>query len=69
MLATEPLADLEVVHVGSGAPLLLHGPTPVTQQLPFIVALSAHAEIIAPSHPGFGRSPRAGANISRQISR
>lgn len=59
-LAADPLADLEVVHIGHGAPvLLLHGPTPVRADLPFIMSLSEHAEIIAPSHPGFGWSPRA----------
>jgi pimeloyl-ACP methyl ester carboxylesterase len=58
--APDTLADLDVIHVGHGAALLLlHGPTPVAAELPFIGALSAHAEIIAPSHPGFGRSPRA----------
>jgi len=56
----DALADLEVVHVGHGVPvLLLHGPTPVTEDLPFITALSAQAEIVGPSHPGFGRSPRS----------
>src|SRR5690242_14278401 len=60
VVAADPLADLEVVRVGSGAPiLLLHGPTPVRADLPFITALSQRAEIVAPSHPGFGRSPRA----------
>jgi pimeloyl-ACP methyl ester carboxylesterase len=58
-VAADPLADLEVVRVGRGVPLLLlHGPTPVAADLPFIAALSRHAEIIAPSHPGFGHSPR-----------
>jgi len=53
-------ADLETVHVGHGMPvLLLHGPTPVAADLPFIQALGEHAEIVAPSHPGFGGSPRA----------
>jgi pimeloyl-ACP methyl ester carboxylesterase len=48
-----------MVHVGRGVPvLLLHGPTPIRADLPFIAALSAQAEIVAPSHPGFGRSPR-----------
>jgi pimeloyl-ACP methyl ester carboxylesterase len=57
--AADPLADLEVVHVGRGAPmLLLHGPTPVRADLPFVSALREHVEIVAPSHPGFGRSAR-----------
>jgi pimeloyl-ACP methyl ester carboxylesterase len=56
---TDSLAGLEVVRVGRGAPLLLlHGPTPVAVELPFIQRLSRYAEIIASSHPGFGRSPR-----------
>jgi pimeloyl-ACP methyl ester carboxylesterase len=51
--------DLEVVRRGSGAPLLLlHGPTTVGAQLPFLDLLGRHAEVIAPSHPGFGASPR-----------
>jgi pimeloyl-ACP methyl ester carboxylesterase len=57
--AADPLSGLEVVRVGQGTPLLLlHGPTPVAADLPFVSALSRHAEVIAPSHPGFGRSPR-----------
>jgi len=55
----DPLADLDTVHVGHGVPVLvLHGPTPLAAELPFISALAEHAEIFAPSHPGFGRSPR-----------
>ena len=52
-------AELDTVHVGQGVPvLLLHGSTPVSAELPFIQALSQQAEIVAPSHPGFGHSPR-----------
>jgi pimeloyl-ACP methyl ester carboxylesterase len=37
---------------------MLHGPTPYAWNLPFITRLSQHHEVIAPSHPGFGNSPR-----------
>ena len=58
-VAAEPLVDLDVIRVGHGIPLLLlHGPTTVAAELPFMAALSRHAEIIAPSHPGFGGSAR-----------
>jgi pimeloyl-ACP methyl ester carboxylesterase len=50
---------LEVVRCGSGAPmLLLHGAHPVGPDAPFLQLLGRHAEVIAPSHPGFGRSTR-----------
>jgi pimeloyl-ACP methyl ester carboxylesterase len=58
-VAANPLAELDVVRVGRGVPLLLlHGPTTVAAELPFMAALSRDAEIIAPSHPGFGGSAR-----------
>jgi pimeloyl-ACP methyl ester carboxylesterase len=51
--------DLEVLRKGAGHPiLLLHGPNTIDPGARFVELLSAHAEIIAPSHPGFGRSPR-----------
>jgi pimeloyl-ACP methyl ester carboxylesterase len=51
--------ELEVVRCGAGRPLLLlHGPQPVNPRAPFLDLLGRHAEVIAPSHPGFGRSPR-----------
>jgi pimeloyl-ACP methyl ester carboxylesterase len=51
--------DLEVLHKGAGQPiLLLHGLHTVDPDAPFLDLLAAHAEIIAPSHPGFGHSPR-----------
>ena len=51
--------DLEVVHRGAGRPvLLLHGAQNVDPRAPFLEMLGRHAEIIAPSHPGFGRSAR-----------
>lgn len=51
--------DLEVVRRGTGRPvLLLHGFQPVDPRAPFLELLGRRAEIIAPSHPGFGRSDR-----------
>jgi len=51
--------DLEVVRRGAGRPvLLLHGAQTVDPRAPFLEMLGRHAEIIAPSHPGFGRSAR-----------
>ena len=51
--------DLEVLRTGKGPPMvLLHGLHTVDPQAPFLDLLAPHAEIIAPSHPGFGHSPR-----------
>jgi pimeloyl-ACP methyl ester carboxylesterase len=51
--------ELEVVRRGSGRPLLLlHGFQHVDPRAPVLDLLGRHAEIIAPSHPGFGGSPR-----------
>ena len=51
--------QLEVRRLGAGAPiLLLHDAHPVDADAPFLKHLAAHAELIAPSHPGFGASPR-----------
>src|SRR5436305_3539837 len=51
--------ELEVLRRGSGPPLvLLHGFDTVSPQAPFLDWLGQHAEIIAPSLPGFGNSPR-----------
>ena len=51
--------DLEVLRGGAGHPvLLLHGMAPLDPAAPAIDLLEAHAEIVAPSHPGFGGSPR-----------
>jgi pimeloyl-ACP methyl ester carboxylesterase len=38
--------------------LLLHGLHTVAPDAPFLELLGQHAEILAPSHPGFGHSPR-----------
>jgi pimeloyl-ACP methyl ester carboxylesterase len=51
--------ELEVVRRGSGRPmLLLHGFQNVDPRAPFLDLLGGHAEVIAPSYPGFGHSPR-----------
>jgi len=51
--------ELEVLRRGAGRPLLLlHGLQTIHPRAPFLDLLSRHAEVIAPSHPGFGRSPR-----------
>jgi pimeloyl-ACP methyl ester carboxylesterase len=51
--------DLEVLRRGSGRPILLvHGINPVSPAAPFVDLLAEHGEVIAPSHPGFGQSPR-----------
>jgi pimeloyl-ACP methyl ester carboxylesterase len=51
--------ELDIVRRGSGPPLLiLHGFQTLDPSLPFLDALGRRFEIIAPSHPGFGRSPR-----------
>jgi pimeloyl-ACP methyl ester carboxylesterase len=51
--------ELEVLRRGAGRPvLLLHGMQPVDPRAPFLEMLGRHAELIAPSHPGFGRSAR-----------
>jgi pimeloyl-ACP methyl ester carboxylesterase len=51
--------DLEILRRGTGRPLLLlHGIQNVDPRARFLDLLGAHAEIIAPSHPGFGHSPR-----------
>lgn len=51
--------ELEVIRRGRGQPvLLLHGMHNVDPQAPFLDLLSTRAAIIAPSHPGFGHSPR-----------
>jgi pimeloyl-ACP methyl ester carboxylesterase len=51
--------ELEVLRRGSGRPiLLLHGINPVSPAAPFLDLLARHGAVIAPSHPGFGNSPR-----------
>lgn len=43
----------------SGTPtlLLLHGINNISLRAPFLDPLAEHGEIVAPSHPGFGKSP------------
>ncbi len=51
--------ELEVIRRGTGQPiLLLHGMQNINPEARFLDLLSQHAEIIAPSHPGFGHSER-----------
>lgn len=51
--------DLEVVGRGAGQPIVvLHGFQPIDPDARFAQLLSQRAELIAPSHPGFGRSAR-----------
>ena len=51
--------DLEVLRRGQGVPVvLLHGMDTVNPKVPFLDLLAKHVEIIAPSGPGFGNSPR-----------
>jgi len=51
--------ELEVLRRGSGRPvLLLHGMDTVSPKARFLDLLGRDAEIIAPSLPGFGNSPR-----------
>ena len=51
--------ELETLRHGSGRPILLiHGIDPVSPRAPFLAGLARHGEIVAPSHPGFGGSPR-----------
>jgi pimeloyl-ACP methyl ester carboxylesterase len=50
---------LETLRRGTGHPILaLHGMQTIDPAARFLDLLSPHAEIIAPSHPGFGDSPR-----------
>ena len=50
---------LDVLRRGAGPPVvLLHGLAPVDPGAAFVERLGAHAEIIAPTHPGFGHASR-----------
>jgi pimeloyl-ACP methyl ester carboxylesterase len=55
--------ELELLSRGGGRTgrslLLLHGINPISPQAPFLDLLAEYGEVIAPSHPGFGNSPRA----------
>ncbi len=51
--------ELEVIRRGAGRPvLLLHGIQSVDPRARFLDLLGRRAEVIAPSHPGFGHSER-----------
>src|SRR6188768_3588358 len=51
--------ELEVLRRGAGNPLLLlHGFQHIDPRQPVVDLLARDAELIAPSHPGFGRSSR-----------
>jgi pimeloyl-ACP methyl ester carboxylesterase len=51
--------ELEVLRRGAGQPILaLHGMQPIDPAARFVELLARRAELIAPSHPGFGASPR-----------
>ena len=50
---------LDVLRHGAGRPLLvLHGEAPLDPGAPVVDLLGTHAEVIAPTHPGFGHSAR-----------
>jgi pimeloyl-ACP methyl ester carboxylesterase len=51
--------DLDILRSGAGRPLLvLHGLEPIDPEAPFLGGVASHAEVIAPTHPGFGHSQR-----------
>src|ERR1700710_812052 len=51
--------ELELLRRGAGNPLLLlHGFQHIDPRLPIVDLLARDVELIAPSHPGFGRSSR-----------
>ena len=51
--------ELETVRRGAGRPiLLLHGFQTIDPEAPFLDLLARYGEVIAPSSPGFGQSPR-----------
>jgi len=50
-------ADLEILDRGSGAPIVfLQSSQGITAAEPFLALLAKNRRVIAPSHPGFGRS-------------
>ena len=51
--------ELEAVRRGKGRPILaLHGFDTIDPDAPFLDLLGRHREVVAPSSPGFGNSPR-----------
>ena len=52
-------SQLEIIDRGSGRPILfLHPHIGLDPAAPVLALLAAHGRLIAPSHPGFGHSPR-----------
>jgi pimeloyl-ACP methyl ester carboxylesterase len=50
-------AELELFEAGNGPPILfLHGAGGFVPEHPYVAPLSARHRLIAPSHPGFGKS-------------
>ncbi|HEY3185950.1 MAG TPA: alpha/beta hydrolase, partial [Solirubrobacteraceae bacterium] len=63
MSATERVSvggiEVELLRRGAGRPVvLLHGLAPVAPDAPFLERLARHAEVVVPTHPGFGHAPR-----------
>ena len=53
------LETLRYTRLRGGPPILLvHGITPISPEAPFLDPLAELGEVVAPSHPGFGSSPR-----------
>jgi pimeloyl-ACP methyl ester carboxylesterase len=51
--------ELEVMRRGSGRQILMmHGFQTIEPNAPFLELLARHGEVVAPSSPGFGNSPR-----------
>ena len=49
--------DIELFESGQGSPIVfLHGAEGFDQRQPFVAPLAAKRRLIAPSHPGFGKS-------------
>ena len=49
--------ELELREQGGGAPLIyLHGGAGIALDLPFLALLAGDRRVVAPSHPGFGKS-------------
>jgi pimeloyl-ACP methyl ester carboxylesterase len=48
------------IRAGASTLLLLHGINNISAQAPFLDLLAEHGDIVAPSHPGFGKSPGPG---------
>ena len=64
ILRAGPL-ELELLHRPAPHPkaptfLVLHGINNIAPAAPFLDLLARHGEVVAPSHPGFGKSPGPG---------